>query len=468
MVVWCNANAGRDRKLADLTIPGDTPRLSGTVRPLAVRSQVTYDFPAMVFRVARLVSLVAIVGVVGLAGLEARSDSADWSPVIQTLPTPAAIDSGQPQLTTSNRGVILSWIERSGSRATLKFAERTPQGWTVPRVVASGDDWFVNWADVPSVVRLADDSLAAHWLQKSGPDTYAYDVRLSYSRDDGKTWSRSFTPHHDGTKTEHGFASLFQMPDGGLGLAWLDGRAMKPESTHDAHSAQDRGAMSVRFGTFDGAWKPTSEMPVDLRVCECCPTTAAVTSGGPIVAFRNRSEDEIRDIYISRLESGAWTEPMPVHNDGWKIPACPVNGPMLSARGRDVVIAWFTVREDQGRAFAAFSKDAGRTFGSPIRLDDGGSLGRVDIEWMPDGAAVASWVEFADQRAQFRMRRVDPSGTKSAAVTIAGLTGNRSSGYPRVALYGGEITFAWTESAYGRLQVKTAVARTPASTSARR
>jgi hypothetical protein len=407
---------------------------------------------------------VAILGLVAFTVPEARSTAPAWSPILQPVPTPAAADSGQPHLSTSDRGVLLSWIERDGKRATLKFAERTPLGWSQPRVVASGEDWFVNWADVPSVLRLGDGSLGAHWLQKSGADTYAYDVRLSYSKDDGKSWSSSFTPHHDGTHTEHGFASLLQMPDTGLGLAWLDGRAM----TGDAHGATARGAMSVRFATFDAGWKQTSEMPVDLRVCECCPTAAAVTSEGPIVAFRNRSEDEIRDIYVSRLEGGKWTEPQAVHNDGWKIPACPVNGPMLSARGRDVAIAWFTVKDEQGRAFAAFSRDAGRTFSPPIRLDDGGSLGRVDIELMPDGTAVATWIEFADQRAQFRARRVEPSGVKSPVVTVAGIQGNRASGYPRLAAHREELVFAWTESADGRLQVKTAAAAMSTATSAPR
>ena len=218
------------------------------------------------------------------------------------------------------------------TRATLKFAERTPSGWSPATAAAAGDDWFVNWADVPSVLRLDDGTLAAHWLQKSGAETYAYDVRLAHSKDDGRTWSASFTPHHDGTKREHGFASLFQMPGAGLGLIWLDGRAMGSAEGHDAHGTNE-GAMSVRYGTFDGAWKQTSEMPVDLRVCECCPTTAAMTSEGPIAAYRNRTDDEIRDIYVSRMENGKWTDGKPVHDDQWKIAACPVNGPMLSARG---------------------------------------------------------------------------------------------------------------------------------------
>ena len=411
---------------------------------------------------ARFTVLAAVLAAATLSAQEARNLA--WSPAVERVATPAAIDSGQPQLSASDRGIILSWIEREGQRATLKFSERTASGWSAPRVVASGSDWFVNWADVPSVVRLADGTLVAHWLQKSGPDTYAYDVRLAHSKDEGHTWSPSFTPHTDGTRTEHGFASLFQMPGAGLGLVWLDGRAMKPESAHGAHGAADAGAMSVRFASFGRGWKQTSEVPVDLRACECCPTSATVTAEGPIAAFRNRSDKEVRDIHVSRYENGRWTEPKAVHEDGWQTAACPVNGPMLSARGRDVAIAWFTIKEDQGRTFMAFSKDAGRTFGPPIRLDDSGALGRVDVELMPDGSAVASWIEFAERRAQFRVRRVEPSGARSPSVTVSGLADNRASGYPRIAGHGDELVLAWTENTSGRPQVQTAVVRSRTET----
>jgi hypothetical protein len=167
----------------------------------------------------------------------------------------------------------------------------------------------------------------------------------------------------------------------------------------------------------------------------------------------------VRDIVIARLENGKWTEPKAVHADAWKIAACPVNGPMLSARGRDVAIAWFTAQGDQPRAFVAFSNDAGRTFGSPIRLDDVESLGRVDIELMADGSAVASWIEFANRRAQFRVRRVDRTGGRSPASTVSAIAGSRASGYPRIASHGDELVFAWTEAVDGRSQVHTAAVR---------
>jgi len=378
------------------------------------------------------------------------------APVVspQSIPTPAAASSAQPQLSVSARGVLLSWIERSGDLASLKFSERTASGWTAPKTVASGRDWFVNWADVPSVLRLPSGALVAHWLQKSAASTYAYDVRLSSSIDDGKTWSPSFLPHHDGTPTEHGFASLFPIGEG-FGLVWLDGRAMKGGE----HSEHGEGAMSVRFARFDKSFKQLEESLVDAKVCECCPTTAAVTADGIITAYRNRSDDEIRDNYVARFVNGKWTTPRAVFTDNWKIAACPVNGPALAASGKSVAMSWFTVKGDQGQAYAAFSQDAGQTFSAPIRVDDGGTLGRVDLEMLPDGSALATWIEFADQRAQFRVRRIERNGTRSAPVTISGIAGSRASGYPRAAIANGEVVFAWTESTDGGgLQVRTAAA----------
>jgi len=381
---------------------------------------------------------VAIVVISSAAALSSQARE----PVMTTLPSPAGPASAQPQLTVSSRGVLLSWIEREGELAALKFSERTAQGWTPARTVASGRDWFVNWADVPSVLRLSDGTLYGHWLQKSGPDTYAYDVRLARSTDDGRTWGASFTPHTDGTKSEHGFASLYEMPaSGGLGLVWLDGRAMKP-----GHGEHGGGDMSVRGATFDKTGKALGENVVDLRVCECCPTAAAITADGPIVAYRDRSDAEIRDIHVSRYVSGKWTTPVPVHRDNWKIEACPVNGPALSADGKKVALAWFTATGDEGHAFVAFSSDSGQSFGAPIRLDDSSALGRVDVALLSDGAALATWIEFADGKAQFQMRRVSPSGGRGAAMTIAGLSANRASGYPRMAMFGNEVIFAWTES----------------------
>ncbi len=370
--------------------------------------------------------------------------------------SPAGASSAQPQLSVSSRGVLLSWVEREGTKASLKFSERTAKGWTPAVTVASGTDWFVNWADVPSVIRLSNGALAAHWLQKSGADTYAYDVRLTYSADDGKTWSKSMLPHSDGTKTEHGFASLVELPGAGLGLVWLDGRAMTAGAEHAGHG---EGAMSVRFASYDKSWKQTSETLVDDRVCECCPTALAVTAEGPIAAYRNRTETEVRDIHVSRLVNGKWTASTAVHADNWQIDACPVNGPALVASGKNVALAWFTGVGGENRAFVAFSKDAGRTFGAPIRVDNAGTLGRVDAALLPNGDAIVTWIERAGSLSEFRWRRISPNGTASAPTTIGEIASTRASGYPRMAVSGNTLTFAWVNTAMSKVEIRESVIR---------
>jgi hypothetical protein len=373
---------------------------------------------------------------------------------VMALTSPAASNSAQPQLSALGDRVVLSWVERSGESATLRFSERTDTGWTEARTVATGTNWFVNWADVPSVIPLQHESMAAHWLQNSAASDDSYDVRLSFSRDRGRTWSASVTPHHDGTHTEHGFASLFPMPGQGLGVVWLDGRQMK----EGAPEGVDAGNMSLRGALFAPDGHQASEVAIADRVCECCPSAAAVTADGPIVAYRNRTSDEVRDIYVSRLVGGKWTEPRAVHNDHWRIAACPVNGPALSAKGRDVAVAWFTAAGDEGHVYAAFSSDAGETFGPPVRIDDVGAVGRVDVELLADGSAAVTWIEFADQRSTFRIRRAERTGSRSASLAVSAIASGRSSGYPRLARRGNELIFAWTDAG-DRPQVRTAVAR---------
>src|SRR5262249_13234122 len=142
------------------------------------------------------IGLVVFVGAATLS-IAPAAKGAPLAPLdrleIVPLTSPAGSNSAQPQLTTETPGerVTLSWLQRDVKRTTLMFADRTSSGWSEGRAVASGDDFFVNWADVPSVVRLSDNTMAAHWLQQSGPGTYAYDLRLAFSTDDGRTWSAS-------------------------------------------------------------------------------------------------------------------------------------------------------------------------------------------------------------------------------------------------------------------------------------
>jgi len=396
-----------------------------------------------------------LVVVVAACGQKSPEQSAnqplDIGVTLAPLEVPAGAGSAHAQLTSSSKGAILSWLDQDEATTTLRFSERVNGGWSEPQTVSTGKDWFITAADVPSVLRLKNGTLVANWYPTTDEAIEAYDTYLSYSRDEGKTWAKAFSPHHDRTKTQHGFVSLLELADGGVGMVWLDGRDQELNTTDPLG-----GSMALYFASFDPSWKQGAESVVNARVCECCQTAAVTTADGVLTAFRDRSAEEIRDIKVSRLEGGKWTPELALHDDNWKIDACPINGPALSARGRQVAAVWFSAPNDNGRAFVTFSQDAGKTWGNPIRLDDEASLGRVDIEMLDDGSAIASWVEFANGRSQFKVRHLTSSGQRSAAVDVPGA--GRVSGYPRMTRSGNELILAWTEGEGGQ-QVKGAVGR---------
>jgi hypothetical protein len=365
--------------------------------------------------------------------------------VIRPTQSPTDGDSREPELTaTQDRRVILSWVEKTGEkRYALRTATLDQKGWTEAQTVSQGDNWFVNWADFPSVIALKDGSLAAHWLVKSGSSTYAYDVNISQSKD-GKSWNKSVVPHRDNTQTEHGFVSLIPLSDGKLGAVWLDGRNMKDMKETDEHTPAPQ-SMTLRYAVIDVEGNLSNETQLDERVCECCQTSAALTSQGPIAVYRDRSQSEVRDIYIVRQVNGSWTTPQPVFADNWEINGCPVNGPAVAADGPRVAVAWFTGAANTPRVKIAFSQDGGATFSQPIQVDDGETVGRVDTLLLPDGSALVCWLAGNVEGGAIKVRRVRPNGSVGTPAIIAQTDISRSSGFPRMARLGEQVHFAWTE-----------------------
>ena len=184
-----------------------------------------------------------------------------------------------------------------------------------------------------------------------------------------------------------------------------------------------------------------------------------MTARGPVVVYRDRSPDEIRDIAVLRRVNGTWTEPARVHADEWHIEGCPVNGPSIVANGDEVAVAWFTGARDTARVNVAFSHDAGATFGAPVRVDDGNPVGRVDVEFDAAGRALVTWLERAgNDGAEVRVRPIAPDGKASPAILVAASSAARTSGFPRMVRSGNEIVFAWTQPG-DTARVRLAVAR---------
>lgn len=365
-------------------------------------------------------------------------------PAVEEMASPAGADAAEPFLSATRDGVLLSWLEPvpGGKVFALRFARYRDGGWSEPKTIVQRDDLFVNWADFPSIVEDEKGTLFAHWLQKSGKGTYAYDVKMSASADGGATWGEPFLLNRDGTQSEHGFVSLAALPGGGVGATWLDGRKMAGGGDHE--EGHDAGDMTLRYARVAANGTLSADVEIDPRTCECCATGMTTATAGPVIVYRDRSPAEIRDISLVRYTGGTWTQPAPVREDGWKIAGCPVNGPQVDAAGDGLAIAWFTESGQQPRVYVAFSEDGGATLGNPIVVDDGKPAGRVDVLMLDGGKALVTWLEQTTGGAELRARSVAPGGVEPSA-KIADTTTARGAGFARTARSGPDVFFAWTE-----------------------
>jgi BNR repeat-like domain len=361
---------------------------------------------------------------------------------LREIPSPAARDSGQPNLAVGPAGEIyLSWIEtlHSGEPA-LKFAVRKDDKWSAAQTITSGEQLVVNMADFPSLLPLGGGVLAAHWTTFV-PHSEGYNVNIAFSRDQGRTWSKPVIPHRDRAPVEHGFVSMLLAPSGGVGVIWLDSRKLSKKNATPSGSAD----VAMMYTTVDLDGKVGPEVSIDNRVCECCQPSAVPTANGILAAYRDRTDQEIRDISVVRLDGNKWSAPKNVFADNWKINACPINGPAIAAHENHAAVAWFTAANDQPKVEVAFSNDGGNTFSPPVQVDEGNPAGRVAVAVLDSGSAVVSWVargDQGDQRVQVRARQIDPDGTRHPSL----LVGTTSSGnFPRSKRSGDSVLFTWTE-----------------------
>lgn len=384
--------------------------------------------------------------------------STSVSSVTDSLATPAAPESGQPRLYTSREGTVwMSWLEPLTDEGhALRYATYADTGWTRPQTVATGTNWFVNWADLPAVRPLPNGGAVAHYLESNGSSALAYAVRITKKSKHG-AWREPITPHDDGTATEHGFVSLLPWDDGRVLATWLDGRKMKSEG-----GGHGSGEMTLRSAVLDSTGRVVERALIDGRTCECCATSAVRVGNEALLAYRDRSSEEVRDIYVARYDGQGWTEPTLLHQDDWTIEGCPVNGPALASDGDRVVAAWFTAAGGVPRVKAAFSTDGGRQFGEAIIVSEGNTKGRVDAVLLDDGAAVVSWLDTRND-GEIRARLVRSDSSVSSAHRISELpSAGRAVGFPKMVQRQQHLYFAWV-GAHGTSEstgVRTARVRT--------
>ncbi|MDP9055606.1 MAG: hypothetical protein M3N93_15095 [Acidobacteriota bacterium] len=348
----------------------------------------------------------------------------------EALTNPSGPDSSQVNWSVTQDGsAIMSWVESD----TLKYAIRRGSQWSEPRTVAAKRHFFHHPAELPEVIAMPKGAYMAHWIEAPNPDSEAEFIFVSASKD-GVKWTTPAPGQRDKSDVEHGLASMVSNGDGAASIFFL--QSLKGP---DAPTSLMRSVIGA-----DG--RELREEMLAADVCECCPTSAARTARGLIVAFRGRTQDNIRDIAVTRFENGRWTSPKIVFPDKWQLDACPVNAASVSAKGDKVAISWYTASGDKPRVELAMSPDSGADFSKAVVISTGNAYGYTSIAIDDAGGAYVSWLERGGDNAKLLARHVSADGTAGPVTEVA--TGARKTlGYPRLIRAGKETLIAWnTES----------------------
>ncbi|HYV61615.1 MAG TPA: hypothetical protein VE958_03020 [Bryobacteraceae bacterium] len=357
------------------------------------------------------------------------------------VPNPAVAGSLQPNWAVAADGsALLSWVEPAkGGGYMLRYAVRRGAAWSDARTIVTGRPFWRHPAEVPGLVSLNDGTLLAHWVEKGKESSDEENIYVSSSRD-GMKWTAPLMAHKDHSPVQHGLVSMVASGPQEASLFWL--QALKGE---DAPVSLMRTIVGA-----DG--KEIKEEELDKDTCSCCPTSTVKTAKGLLVAYRDHTPKDIRDIAVLRLENGKWSDSKIINPDKWEINACPVNAASAAAKDNRVAISWYTEANDSARVQLVFSSDAGATFTKPTKISTGDALGYASTALRDDGGAFVSWIEEGANSASALVRSVSPAGVAGPVVKIA--EGARTSlGYPKLVRSGADTWIAWGDAKTG---VKTA------------
>lgn len=344
---------------------------------------------------------------------------------------PAGPGSLQPNWSvTADGGIVLNWVEpaKDGSGA-LKYAVRRNGAWSQPVAIAVHRHFFRHPAEVPEVMQTGTGHWLAHWVENQESSDAEY-VFVSSSTD-GTHWTAPLQANRDRSPVQHGLASMAANSDGGASIFWLE--ALKGED----------GPVYLMRTIVDANGREVNEERLDDDVCACCPTAVAKTAKGLLVAYRDHTVKNIRDIAVLRFENGKWSQSKIINNDNWQIDACPVNAAAVAAKGDHAAIAWYTSAHDSPQVKLVFSSDDGVTFGKPILISTGHALGYTSVVLDDAGNATVSWLEQGSGGgARVLVREVSAAGATGPVLEIA--KGDKSDlGYPKMTHAGKETVIAW-------------------------
>jgi hypothetical protein len=313
-----------------------------------------------------------------------------------------------PALVVDRHGPLVAWTTSEG-HDNVVYTGRP--GGTPVRVSPSGQSADSLHQSPGLTVGPAGEIYVTWAARRAAPDggLFASDLQLARSLDGGA----SFDPPlrlHDDTPTSHSFEGLAVAPDGTVLVAWIETRPGARPRTFLARVG-DRGRRVDGVAVLD-----------DDETCVCCRISVAAAPPNTVgVLWRKVFPGDIRDMVLARSIDGGRTVPPArrVHEDRWRISACPHRGGSVAfdARGRAHAV-WYTegTRNVPDVLYAVAAE--GTQFGAPQRVHTSSTSipDHARLAVRPDGRAVIVWEDATAVRRRVLVR--EASGARLGATRV--------------------------------------------------
>ena len=271
-------------------------------------------------------------------------------------------------LFTNGNDILINWTEwnKDETENILKFAfyDKTKQQFNKPIVITPSKGLQMHAESMAKVGISKQGTLYAVYRRKDTKAKSRFGGYLYYSvsKDGGVSWSSEKKLVIDKQSTSQSFFDIALLPDGELGMIWLDSR--KPiDKKHKGKT--------VYFASTNANFSFANEKPIAGSTCECCRTDLYVDGNNTIhIAYRNLIDNsepnfdgngtmEIRDMYytFSKDNGTTFSKSQPISRDNWHINGCPHTGPSLVNNGKNLTAVWFTGKKNEEGIYYAVKND---------------------------------------------------------------------------------------------------------------
>jgi hypothetical protein len=443
------ANGSAERRLADCARSRARDRAGG-------RTSRRRRAAALAFAAA---AAAAAAGAIS-AGREAAGRTLALSPVAVLA---AAAENPTAAVDPHTGTGYVAWIEKAGSgadvylaRAALDAVGTDPVGFApAVRVNDIAGDAAAHDQAPPQVAVGTSGEVYVVWQNNRnvpGRRFPASNLRFARSTDGGRTFEPAIHVNDDwdGPPSSHTFHDIAVSPDGAIHVSWIDGRertrAEPGHAGHDAHHGGELPGPDLRVATsVDGGSSFGPGVVVHRGTCPCCRTAVAAGADGLVLVAFRAADHDIRNILVARSTDGGATfaEPVPLHDDGWRIAGCPHAGPSLAldAAGR-LHAAWYTGAPERQGLWHTWSADGGRSFAPPTALQAGEwvPVSQVKLAATQEGGVAAVWEDRRGEERRVLLAALPGAGTGRAAPrqdrSVPGV-------HPAIAAADGTILVAW-------------------------